>query len=437
MECTVRTGGLMRILVVDDELVSREKMKHIMSSLGECDEVASGQDALKAFSDARTDGKQYDLITLDISMPGMDGTEVLGRIRTLEREEGISKEDQVRIIMVTAASEKDMILTCIKAGCNDYIMKPFDRETVVKKIGDRGLTKQPEEKADSTENVPEPEKKKPLTKIIARFNRGEIELPPMPRIQTKFYALIKSGADLQDIGDLLRKDPAISSKIISISNSSYYRGLTANITMEQAVSRLGLIVTKQTVDAISNRSLYLGTNPKYAEVMEGLWGHALSCAHACQVIIETKGIKLSDDPFTLGLLHDIGKLMLLRVIGEMEKNEKNGKGLDINEVIDLIEAHHGKAGAVLMKRWAFPGIFMKVAELHDNMGAGSEPGNELLVVQLANVLVKSMGYGTPNAEGIAPETLSATAALEISPEQIVSIKEQVKIRMDELKTYLE
>jgi HD-like signal output (HDOD) protein len=207
--------------------------------------------------------------------------------------------------------------------------------------------------------------------------------------------------------------------------------------MEQAVSRLGLIVTKQTVDAISNRSLYLGTNPKYAEVMEGLWEHALSCAHACQVIIETKGIKLSDDPFTLGLLHDIGKLMLLRVIGEMEKNEKNGKGLDINEVIDSIEAHHGIAGAVLMKRWAFPGIFMKVAELHDNMGAGSVPGNELLVVQLANVLVKSMGYGTPNVEGIAPETLSATAALEISPEQIVSIKEQVKVRMDELKTYLE
>jgi hypothetical protein len=48
-----------------------------------------------------------------------------------------------------------------------------------------------------------------------------------------------------------------------------------------------------------------------------------------------------------------------------------------------------------------------------------------------------MGYGTPNPEGIAPETLSATAALEISPEQIVSIKEQVKVRMEELKTYLE
>ena len=427
----------MRILVVDDELVSREKMKNIMSSLGECDEVASGQEALKAFSDARTDGKQYDLITLDISMPEMDGTEVLERIRTLENEDGISKDSQVRIMMVTATSEKDTILTCIKAGCNDYIMKPFNMETVVKKLRDSGLTKQPEGDSGSTGTVQEPEKRNPLTKIIARFNRGEIELPPMPRIQTKFYALMKSGADLQEIGGLLQKDPAISSKIISISNSSYYRGLTANITVEQAVGRLGLIVTKQTVDAISNRSLYLGTNPKYADVMEGLWEHALSCAHACQVITETKGMKLSDDPFTLGLLHDIGKLMLLRVIGEMEKNEKNGKGMDINEVKDSIEAQHDRTGAVLLKRWAFPAIFIKVAQHHDDIGDGSEQAKELLVVQLANVLVKSMGYGTPNTQDIDPETLRATAALEISPEQIISIKEQVKVRMEELKTYLE
>ena len=139
----------MRILVVDDELVSREKMKHIMSSLGECDEVASGQDALKAFMDARIEGKQYDLITLDISMPEMDGTEVLGRIRTLEKEDGTPKEGQVRIMMVTGSSEKDTILTCIKAGCNDYIMKPFDKQTVVKKLVDGGLTKQPEGNADS------------------------------------------------------------------------------------------------------------------------------------------------------------------------------------------------------------------------------------------------------------------------------------------------
>lgn len=427
----------MKILVVDDELVSREKMKHIMSSLGECDEVSGGSEALRAFTDARADGWQYDLITLDISMPEMDGTEVLRRIRTMEQEESVSKEDQVKIIMVTSSSEKDIILTCIKLGCSDYVMKPFNKDTVVKKLQDKGLAPNPEGSTEEAQKSADLERKNPLAKIIARFNRGEIELPPMPRIQAKFYALMKSGANLQEIGDLLRKDPAISSKIISISNSSYYRGLSANITIEQAVSRLGLIVTKQTVDALSSRSLYLGTNPKYADVVEKLWEHSIACAHASQVVSETKAIKLSDDPFTLGLLHDIGKLMLLRFIGEMQKNEKNGNGMAEMEVMEALEAHHDKTGAVLMKRWMFPGVFMQVAQYHDHLEDVAEPSKELHVVHLANVLVKSMGYGTTNAEGIEPETLISTRSLGISAEDLVSIKEQVEERMEELKTYLE
>ncbi len=427
----------MRILVVDDELVSREKMKRIMSSLGECDEVTSGQDALKAFMDASAENKQYDLITLDISMPEMDGTEVLNRIRSMENDNGIPKEGQVKIFMVTASSEKDIILACIKSGCNDYIMKPFTIETVAKKLKDNGIAEQQPPNGSSTENGPAQEKKNPLTKIIAQFNRGEIELPPMPQIQTKFHALIKSGADLQEIGGLLKQDPAISSKLISISNSSFYRGLTENITLEQAIGRLGLLAAKQTVDALSNRSLYLGTNPKYTEVMEKLWEHSLSCAHACQVITEAKGMKLSEDPFTMGLLHDIGKLMLLRVMGEIEKKEKDIKAVPADELLDSLAAYHVKIGAVLLKRWNFPGVYLQVAELHDHIDGIQTPSKELLVVHLANVLVKSMGYGTPNPEGIDPETLASLKVLKIDPAELGSIKEQVKVRMEELKSYLE
>ena len=259
----------------------------------------------------------------------------------------------------------------------------------------------------------------------------------MPRIQTKFHALIKSGANLQEIGGLLKQDPAISSKLISISNSSFYRGLTENITMEQAIGRLGLLATKQTVDALSNRSLYLGTNPKYTEVMEKLWEHSLSCAYACQVITEAKGMKLGEDPFTMGLLHDIGKLMLLRVMGEIEKKEKDVKAVTADELLDSLAAHHGKTGAVLLKRWNFPGVYLQVAELHDRIDDIQTPSKELLVMHLANVLVKSMGYGTPNPEGIDPETLTSLKALEIDPAELGSIKEQVKVRMEELKSYLE
>ena len=129
--------------------------------------------------------------------------------------------------------------------------------------------------------------------------------------------------------------------------------------------------------------------------------------------------------------------MLLRVMGEIEKKEKDIKAVPADELLDSLAAYHGKTGAVLLKRWNFPGVYLQVAELHDHIDGIQTPSKELLVVHLANVLVKSMGYGTPNPEGIDPETLTSLKALEIDPAELGSIKEQVKVRMEELKSYLE
>lgn len=427
----------MKILVVDDELVSREKMKRIMSGIGECDEASEGLSALEAFERASGGGAGYDLITLDISMPEMNGTEVLGRIREMERERGTGRDSQVKIFMVTASSDKDTIVSCIKSGCNDYIMKPFSTDTVTKKLMDNGLLPVGRGDGQGREDATSHAAKNTILPVIARFNRGEIDLPPLPRIQSKFYELMKSGANLSQIGELLKQDPAISSKLIRISNSSFYRGVTENTTVEQAVNRLGLLATKQTVDALSGRSLYRDSHPRYADVVERLWEHSLSCAYACQIIVELKGLKLTEDAFTLGLLHDIGKLMLLRVIGELEKSGKDVTAPDTHELLAMVDAHHGKAGSVLMKKWLFPGIFVQVAELHDEVEKILTPGRELLVVHLANVMVKSMGYGTPNPAGMDPQTVNAVDSLGIDPSIVTVIKEQVRTRMEELREFLQ
>jgi len=126
--------GKMKTLVVDDELVSRKKMQKIMVNLGECEAVESGSAAIAAFKKALGNGTPFDLITLDIAMPEMDGTEVLFEIREIEKEKKIPKEKQVKILMVTSHSDRDNIITCIQAGCDDYIVKPFDRDMVFKKL---------------------------------------------------------------------------------------------------------------------------------------------------------------------------------------------------------------------------------------------------------------------------------------------------------------
>ena len=129
----------MKILLVDDELVSRKKLKKILEGLGECVAVESGPAALKEFNNAWENLAPFDLITLDVSMPEMDGTEVLYEVREIEKAKKVPQEKLVKILMVTSHSDKGTVFTCIQAQCNDYILKPFQKEMVLKKIEKLGL----------------------------------------------------------------------------------------------------------------------------------------------------------------------------------------------------------------------------------------------------------------------------------------------------------
>jgi two-component system chemotaxis response regulator CheY len=124
----------MKILVVDDESVSLKKMEFIMKSYGTCDRVDSGQAAIDAFVKAWEDWSPYDLITLDMFMEGMTGNEALTKIRELEKQKNVPEDKQVQVIMVTSQADKDTIISCVQAGCNDFISKPFDRQVVEGKI---------------------------------------------------------------------------------------------------------------------------------------------------------------------------------------------------------------------------------------------------------------------------------------------------------------
>lgn len=78
------------------------------------------------------------------------------------------------------------------------------------------------------ETKPPEEKGNILDEIIFVFKRGEIELPTLPQFGIKFQEMMNKGANIREIGELLKQDMAISSKLISVSNSVYYRGVVEN-----------------------------------------------------------------------------------------------------------------------------------------------------------------------------------------------------------------
>ena len=124
----------MKTLVAEDDFITSQVMREIMLSFGDCDIAENGKLAVNAFAEAITSGTPYDLIFLDIMMPELDGQQVLAKIRDIETEQGIAGLDGVKIIMTTALDDFENIRTAFLNQCEGYIVKPIDKDKVVKKL---------------------------------------------------------------------------------------------------------------------------------------------------------------------------------------------------------------------------------------------------------------------------------------------------------------
>ena len=139
----------MKILVVDDEITSRMKLQKIMGSIGECRSVENGISALRQFEKALSNNAPYDLVSLDLGLPDSDGLDILVRMRTLENARKIPAANRSKILVITAKSDKETIVSCVKAKCNGFIGKPFERDVILSQLARIGIKASPKKQTSS------------------------------------------------------------------------------------------------------------------------------------------------------------------------------------------------------------------------------------------------------------------------------------------------
>jgi len=129
----------LRCLIVDDDGVCRALLQAMLSPYARCTLAYDGQEAIDAVRLSLEDGQPYDLITLDIMMPGLSGHDVLKAARALEAEHGICGSDGCKIIMTTALYDSKHCIQSFREGCEAYVTKPVKEENLLQKMQELGL----------------------------------------------------------------------------------------------------------------------------------------------------------------------------------------------------------------------------------------------------------------------------------------------------------
>ena len=270
---------------------------------------------------------------------------------------------------------------------------------------------------------------RPFVEVIKEQLGSEaLNLPMFHPIAIKLQGVLASkDFTIEQVVGLIIKDQALTSQILKLANSAFFSGLAKVTTITEAVVRLGAREIASVAMLASQQNNYNSfTVPELKGHSQLLWRHAIGCAIGARWLCEKTGYKhLAQEAFIAGLLHDIGSLLILKVLEGMLLSDPNGKGVSRELTTEIMVAMHTDSGHALLQKWNLPELYCTVVK--DHHIEQSDTSNVLLsVVRLVDHTCKKLGLG-----GAAEPNLMLAATFEA---QGMGIKE---IMIAELEIMIE
>ena len=358
----------MKVLFVIDEASSMRATKNMLDESNltfEYEFASSGTEALSKF-----ETQEFQAVVSDLTMPGMNGPEFLNAVFNLNPE-------TIRVI-AAGKFEKRAAMKEAKQ-MEQFLPKPYG-------LGELALAFQ---KARLSRNVLQSDS---LAELVARIP----SLPMLPEIYRELNAELDSpGSSAETVGEIISRDPAMTAKILHVANSSMF-GLQHSVTSaSRAATMLGL-------ETISALTLAIGVfRPQEGQArtgfsIDGLLHHSMKVAVDAQRLCIQAGLShdLAEEAFTAGILHDIGKLVLLSVDPaefEMACLRAVNEGISLREAeISIFGLSHADIGAFLASRWGLPQSLVEVIAFHhEPWWHETKSFSTLSAVYFANLLGKN------------------------------------------------
>ncbi len=255
----------------------------------------------------------------------------------------------------------------------------------------------------------------PLAEIVKDYAFSEkLNIPVFPGVAAELQQVMSDDdATLDQIARIICRDQALASQILKVSNSALFSGQTKKIhTIHEALRRLGTKEVFNCLILISQGSMYKSKDPALDNYLKMLWRHAQATAVGTKWLLAKTGYRhIAHEGFLAGLLHDIGKLQLLRVIEIL--NSENEQIRVSNELItEILDSMHVEQGYNLMEEWSIPANYCNVAR--DHHVEDFDTGDVLLLcVRIANQLCRKIGVSLKSDPDLAPATLPEAQLLGI------------------------
>lgn len=455
-----------RILVADDSSIIREPIAAALDLAGHATVMA--KDGREALAILRS--QKPDLLVLDLSMPVMDGFAVL-------EEMARSPFTRPAIIVMTDSADRATIERAAKMGVRNYLCKAsFSMETLLErvrtaleivhkaKVSKTPRTLSPRQshraagslgpasagvrdEARQAEGQPHFRDVSHLKPIVSRSDLEQrlsdyATLQAFPPAVGEVVRLCKQkGATADHIARAIRNDPAIAVKVLRLANSVAYATGSPVFSVEQAVVRVGVATIGQAVLNIGVVDHFAARTDHNGIDSRAFWEHSIGCGLIAARLATAVGCMPPDAAFTMGLVHDIGRLMIAGAMGE-EYVSVLAASKELGIAVEQVERRmllttHAECMNKTLTSWGFPRDFVDPVSLHhcdlDEIRAKApKRWKETTVLALANRLSHALLPGTSINDTIYA-TREMCSALGLSGTTLADIQRDVPDETTNLK----
>jgi len=238
--------------------------------------------------------------------------------------------------------------------------------------------------------------KNEILNLIQQNIQNSSDLLYYSSVITEFNRAMSSpDVQIEKLSNIIEKDPGLTANVLRMANSSYY-GLSKRVmTVKHAVSLLGYVSLEKifTVNVFSK-----SISKQRTAHGENLWKHSLAVAIAAQQIVSNIKPEMSELAFTAGLLHDIGKFLIMNLLPDSYNNllkefNKNPYQYSIGLDNKFIGIDHQQVGELFAKSWDLPQPIINVIRYHHNIDFAKDNKDIVAAVSVANNIVKGMELG--------------------------------------------
>ena len=240
-------------------------------------------------------------------------------------------------------------------------------------------------------------------------------------------ALQSPQCNLNTIGDAIQKDPDLTARLLRLANSPFFGFANRLSTVAEAVSLLGIQQIQDMIVASSVLEQFKGV-PDNLVNKDSFWRHSLAVGLAARLLAMERRLPKPDKFFVAGLLHDVGRLVLLaqaaewaQAVFELYQREKM---LLRDAEKKVLGYDHQQIAAELLQSWSYPSALVQAVEFHHTPNQ-SVAKLDAAVVHVADHLVNAMAIGSSGEQFITPLDEKAWGLLGLDPESLPRLVEAV------------